>query len=108
MPGDKIDKIVNLRIPYSVKTGEYKLGITVVEESGGYGAAPMEYTIPVKSPVPPKFVVNAQMDDDVAGDSSGNGNGVIEKGETIEIHLSVSNEGSGVAKNVIARIKPAV
>ncbi len=108
MPGEKIEKVVNLRIPYSVKTGEYKLGVTVVEESGRYGAAPMEYTIPVKSPVPPRFVVNAQMDDDMAGDSSGNGNGVIEKGETIEIHLSVSNEGSGVAKNVIARIKAAV
>src|SRR3990172_10539933 len=108
MPGEKIEKIVNLRLPYTVKTGEYKLGVTVVEESGRYGAAPMEYTIPVKSPVPPKFVVNAQIDDDMAGDSSGNGNGVIEKGETIEIHLSVSNEGRGVAKNVIARIKPAV
>lgn len=108
MPGEKIEKVVNLRIPYSVKTGEYNLGVTVVEESGRYGAAPMEYTIPVKSPVPPMFVVNAQIDDDMAGDSSGNGNGVIEKGETIEIHLSVGNEGSGVAKNVIARIKPAV
>ncbi|MFQ5481086.1 MAG: caspase family protein [Thermodesulfobacteriota bacterium] len=105
MPGEKKEKIFRSRVPYTVKTGEYTVKVAVMEESGRYGAPPLEITLPVKAPVPPKFFVKARVDDDMAGYSQGNGNGVIEKGETIEVHLTVRNRGKGVARAVKARLK---
>jgi len=105
MPGESKEKVFRSRVPYTVKTGEYAVKVAVMEESGRYGAPPIEITFPVKAPVPPKFFVKARVDDDMAGYSQGNGNGVIEKGETIEVHLTVRNRGKGVAKAVKARIR---
>jgi len=105
MPGESKEKVFRSRVPYTVKTGEYTVRVAVMEESGRYGAPPLELTLPVKAPVPPKFFVKARVDDDMAGYSQGNGNGVIEKGETIEVHLTVRNRGKGMAKGVKAKLK---
>lgn len=105
LPGGTKEMTFRSRLPYTVKTGEYTIKVAVIEDSGRYGAPPIEITFPVKAPLPPKFFVKARVDDDMAGHSQGNGNGVIEKGETIEVHLSVSNRGKGIAKAVKAHLK---
>lgn len=47
------------------------------------------------------------IDDDMAGGSYGNGNGVAEPGETIELSVAVSNRGTGAASAVTATIVSA-
>lgn len=47
------------------------------------------------------------IDDDLAGASYGNGNGVAEPGETIELSVAVSNRGTGAAPAVTATLVSA-
>jgi hypothetical protein len=49
---------------------------------------------------PPSFSIYSVIDDDLVGKSSGNGNGNIEAGETIELKLNVRNEGRGIGRDV--------
>lgn len=44
------------------------------------------------------------VDDDLSGESRGNGNGRVEPGETIEIRTTLRNEGSDTASGVIASL----
>ena len=43
---------------------------------------------------------NITIDDDKKGDSWGNSDGIINKGESIEVILEIINNGSGNAENV--------
>ncbi|MBN2170655.1 MAG: carboxypeptidase regulatory-like domain-containing protein, partial [Candidatus Krumholzibacteriota bacterium] len=51
----------------------------------------------------PSFV-EATVDDDVFGDSDGNGDGVVNPGETIELPLALQNLGSSAALGVTATL----
>jgi subtilisin-like proprotein convertase family protein len=67
-------------------------------------AAPQKYTLvftPLGIDVPPNLVLDNAAFADSAG---GNGNGVVEPGETIRETIVLSNAGGGIASNVTASL----
>lgn len=54
--------------------------------------------------VGPVVAVGYVVDDDNVGGSSGNGDGQIDCGETIQLYVDLENEGSGLADNVQANL----
>lgn len=95
-------------IPYSLETGNYSFTIKAMDEWGKYCSQSLDLVVAIKALLPPQFRVKAEIDDDLIGHSAGNANGMIEKGETIEIHLAIENVGKGEAKEVLAAIRPKV
>ncbi|MBI4056597.1 MAG: S8 family serine peptidase [Elusimicrobia bacterium] len=61
-----------------------------------------DMNIPVAQPN--IVLLNSQVDDDSAGQSSGNGNGVAETGETIEWRVTFANKGLGDAHDVMVTL----
>ncbi|OQA20405.1 MAG: Serine/threonine-protein kinase AfsK [bacterium ADurb.Bin363] len=55
--------------------------------------------------LPPSLSYSYRIDDDNTGASSGNGNSVINSGETIELWVTVKNTGKGTAKGVTVSLK---
>ena len=69
---------------------------------GIYGATTFRLS---GSVAPGPLVYNSRtIDDDNSGDSSGNGNGIVNCGETIELFVSLRNQGSATATGVNATI----
>lgn len=56
----------------------------------------------------PAFAYSQHVIDDGSGNSVGNGDGCIQKGEAIDLLLTVRNVGTGVAKDVTAEIKSEI
>jgi hypothetical protein len=68
--------------------------------SGKMGRLPIR----IKARPQPGFGYLVQISDDGAG-SSGNGNGLVQRGETIGLKIIVSNQGKGAATDVISSIR---
>jgi len=68
--------------------------------------APKEITMETRALVPPDLqVTDIGLDDDDQGESYGNSNGKIEKGESVEIEAVVQNRGQGEAGNVTVKVE---
>jgi len=63
-------------------------------------------TIPITAGSNVLSLQTCAIDDDVSGESNGNDDGAISPGETIELWLTVQNEGSSTATGVQAEILP--
>ena len=97
-----------VEIPITAKIGvlsmEREFQIEVLEHFG-FDANPVSIsfnTTPFR--FPELRIEKLVIDDDNIGDSFGNGNSIIEPGESIEVTLFIQNFGDGNAKNVEAEI----
>ncbi len=90
----------SFNIPVGAKTGDSEVFIET-EDISGYKAERVSLSMKSSALPPPVFKLYTIIDDDLVGESSGNGNGRIEKGETIELRLNVKNEGKGNAMDVM-------
>ena len=97
-PGKEVTKDITLTVPVRVKTRKEILTLKVL--AGEYSPEPVKIAFYTKAPVPPRFKITYQVDDDMVGLSVGNGNGIIEPREKIELHVKVKNVGKGLAKGV--------
>jgi len=86
-------------VPLNIKNGKCEIRIDV-SDSNGYKAEEYLVGMGCAELPPPIFSVYSVIDDDLVGKSSGNGNGNIEAGETIELKLNVRNEGRGIGRDV--------
>ncbi len=67
----------------------------------GLNHAMWEGAIPVTAPAPAYVSMASNVaDDDSVGTSAGNGDGVIDAGETVDFAIAVTNSGQGAASNV--------
>ena len=83
-------------------TRQFRLEIM---EGYGFDADPSIITFETQACFPPNLQINQiAIDDDEKGDSYGNGNSVIESGESVEVTAFVQNYGIGSAINVKAHI----
>ncbi len=83
-------------------TGSFTIGVW------GPNSIPNLDTLDVIAPFGPHLYVSAQaIDDDSSGPSNGNNNGEIDSGETVELSLTLSNEGGSTATSVQARLECA-
>ncbi len=96
--GEEIEKSISFKIPLNVKTGEKSIKLMV--DAGEYSPEPVVVKFYTHAPLPPSFRIIASIDDDNVGLSVGNGDGIIQPREQIELHLKVKNVGKGKARDV--------
>ncbi|MCK4527375.1 caspase family protein [candidate division WOR-3 bacterium] len=97
----KSSKRVTIPIVGTKKTqdGMAKLRIEI-KESYGFDADPFTLSFGTKRLFMPEFaIVDIKIDDDRKEESYGDNNGVIERGEAIEVSVGIQNLGEGEANN---------
>ena len=102
----KSSEIIEIPITADIKVGLEKRKFRIdVSEYFGFDADPALISFTTSPFIPPNLQVNqTAIDDDNDGDSFGNGNSIIEAGESIEVTAFVQNFGKGKAENVKAEI----
>lgn len=91
---------VNLRAGYDLKDGKAPFSITCSEKRG-YDAQKVVMNIPAAKLDRPKLaIVSTEINDGNSGLANGNGNNIIESGETIELVTYIKNSGVGPALGV--------
>jgi hypothetical protein len=84
--------------------GDWYLHVRAKDGSGRWGAAD-HYHICIDTPLVGPVVYNGQtVDDDSSGGSSGDGDGIAECGETVELFVNLLNQGTDAATSVSATI----
>ncbi|MBI5787979.1 MAG: caspase family protein [Candidatus Schekmanbacteria bacterium] len=58
----------------------------------------------LKGLIPPKLTYAQSFREDGSGSSSGNGDGIIQNGETVELTVEIFNEGEGEARDVVVEV----
>jgi len=102
-PGDTKEAVLNLLIPYKFEGGYVKFEITFAEEND-YIPDPIQGSFYVEPAAKSKLTYSYQLIDDNSGNSVGNGDGRIQKGEAVDLLLTVKNIGFAAAEDVAARI----
>ena len=98
----------HIKIPLKAKissgSATHKFTISAIE-ANGFDPNDKKINIEVFEISTPSFeVASIVIDDDQGGNSYGNGNKVIEKGETVELNIKIKNNGSGVAEDFKAEL----
>lgn len=101
LPGASQTAEIRFQMPTSYREGEHSFKI-VTSEAGKHGPAPLYESVVVGGQVAVALESWAIVDDDMTGISQGDGNGAIDKGERIELHVSVTNRGTSPARDVKA------
>jgi hypothetical protein len=68
----------------------------------------MDARLSVESLPRPRRAFSYRVIDDGSGGSAGNGDGRIQKGEGVDIHLTIKNAGTAEAQNVSGKLSTAV
>jgi len=91
---------LEIRVPDSIKSGDVMF-LLRVNENFGLGSP---WTSAFSLPIAPLRTTKVYIDDDNFPDSHGNGNGIVEKGETIEIVPEVDNSTSSYLQLVRGKL----
>lgn len=98
VPGDSLTLTKKVHIPRGQSTGPADMNFKW-SELNGYEPNPMHARIMVKGLPRPQFAVSVQVLDDNTGNSVGNGDGRIQKGEAVDLLVTVKNIGDGAARD---------
>jgi hypothetical protein len=95
-------KMVEIPVQANLGVRESRITFRIqAREKRGYDARAISLDISGHELKAPALkIVSVEVNDKTAGLASGNGNGVIENGETIELSVLVRNEGVGEARDV--------
>ncbi|NPV02110.1 MAG: PQQ-binding-like beta-propeller repeat protein, partial [Brevinematales bacterium] len=89
----------------TLKTGYFEFDVKIDEPNFGKNTAPVAMKIQTQELYKPQLILyDWAIDDDMNGNSMGNGNKTIEAGEDIEFTIRIGNQGAGVAKDVKADV----
>ena len=102
----KGERTVVVPIATSLKaTGGFANILVEAKEKRGYDAQKQVYRIPVARLQPPRLrVTEVEVNDKTLGNAVGNGNGIIENQETIELKVFINNSGSGNALGTVLEL----
>ncbi|MFH2070203.1 MAG: PorV/PorQ family protein [Elusimicrobiota bacterium] len=113
-PGDikpGVKKSVNVSINSGERLPDGKLTFTIsVEERNGFNPDPVLVMIDTKKLEPPSLeIARAEIDDGMYVDDSsrfcvGNGDGIVQKGESVEVNLTLLNKGSGSTRKTSIQV----
>jgi Tol biopolymer transport system component/uncharacterized protein YgiM (DUF1202 family) len=101
--GQKSEDTVMIKVPQDRVDGELPLRLEF-EEYNGFTPDPVKAVIALKGLPRPRFAYTYQIIDDGSGKSVGNGDGRIQKGEAVDLLLTVKNVGSVAAQQTVAEI----
>ena len=94
---------LTLTIPADYKTSEIPLEISF-EEYNGFVPSPVKAVITLTHSDRPRFAYNYKVFDDGSGQSVGNGDGRIQKGEAVDLLVTLRNVGTVPAKKTRVEI----
>ncbi len=89
-PGERRSWTVPLKLPPGLDSRHDDVRLHF-EDEGGHAPGDVLTSLDVVEAPKPVFAFSSQVDDDAAG----NGDGLVERGETVAIHVDVRNEGAG-------------
>lgn len=99
-PGEEKRVRIPLHASYDVDSGKVKIALSLTEDRG-FDAKKVVMNIPVAKLEKPKLeIVSTEINDGNSGLAKGNGNNVIESGETVELVAYIKNQGVGPALGV--------
>lgn len=98
--GETKDVRIALKSGFGIKDGKTAFTITCTEKRG-YDAKKVVFNIPTAKLEKPQIeIVSTELNDGETGLAKGNGNGIPENGETVELTVFVKNQGVGKAIGV--------
>jgi len=106
-PGSKGNFVVSVDVPLKFAGGDVPFEITFSEHND-YIPDPIKGSFYVEPAPRPQLTYSYQIIDDNSGNSVGNGDGKIQKGEAVDLLLTVKNIGTAEAKGVKAKISAPV
>lgn len=96
-PGQTVSDAVTIPLPADRSDGTIPVSLEF-EEYNGFVPSPLQAALSLKGQPRPRFAYRHQLLDDGTGQSVGNGDGRIQKGEAIDLLLTVKNVGPVVAQ----------
>jgi uncharacterized protein YgiM (DUF1202 family) len=102
-PTRSAKETVTIHIPREQPPGEIPLQVEF-QEHNGFAPSPLETVIVLKGPPRPRFAYNYQIIDDGSGQSTGNGDGRVQKGEVVDLLVTLRNSGTVPAPNTWAEV----
>jgi len=94
-PGRKFEKRIPLIAAMNIADGKANI-IIETKEKRGYDARPVKLIIPIRHLDKPQLAVTSyRLNDGKSGQANGDGDGIPENGETIELQTFVKNSGVG-------------
>jgi len=101
-PGETRTFVVPVKLPKDALTRVDPIRLDVVEEHGGKTTLDTnELLVRVDGPQRPIYSYAYQIIDDIKG----NGDGLIERGESVRLHVTVKNLGTGKALDTTAQLR---
>ena len=101
-PGETRSFVVPVKMPKDALTRVDPLRLEVTEEHGGKTQLDTnELMVRIDGPPRPLFGYAYQIIDDVKG----NGDGLVQKGESVRLHVTVRNSGAGKAWDTLAQLR---
>jgi hypothetical protein len=87
-----------------VAAGDWYLHVRAKDGSGRWSATDHYYVCIGTPLVGPLVYGSLTIDDDASGESAGDGDGVVECGEAIELYVDLRNQGTDPARDVYAQL----
>jgi hypothetical protein len=104
-PASRREWTETVDLPVDLAVGEIPFSIEF-SEAAGYVPRGVEGVLQVDALPRPEFLYSARVVDDMSGDSVGNGDGVIQLGEAVDVAVAVRNGGAGPAREVRVELTP--
>ena len=100
-PGESRSWVVPVKIPKDAFSRTDPLKLEVFEEHGATTKLDDTVTLKVKGMPRPLFAYSYQLIDDVKG----NGDGLVQRGESVRLHVTVKNIGQGKSNETLAQLR---
>jgi uncharacterized protein YgiM (DUF1202 family) len=101
--GHSANDTISLQIPGD--HGDAKVPLEIVfEEYNGFVADPLKAVVNIRGSSRPIFAYSYQIIDDGSGNSAGNGDGRIQKGEAVDLALTIKNVGQVSARETSVEV----
>ena len=99
--GESKSFLVPVKIPKDALSRIDPLRLEVFEEHGATAATENELRLGIKGLARPVFAYAYQLIDDVKG----NGDGLVQRGESVRLHVTVKNTGAGKSNETLAQLR---
>ncbi len=100
-PGETRTWTVSVKVPKDALGRMDPLKLEVFEEHGAQAQLADSVTLHVKGMARPLFAYAYQLVDDVKG----NGDGLVQRGESVRLHVTVKNIGQGKSNETLAQLR---
>lgn len=91
-PGETVERTIRLETPKTLEQSQVTVRVSF-DEANGYPPPETRARFAIKGADKPAITLSVQAFDDGSGTSTGNGDGVVQRGEAVELRVTVNNLG---------------